>query len=180
MFLLIEESGTADSGLLVYGRMILEGGALVLLGWILRALFTRVPIMVDTMAKAHTDAVTKIADSHTAACKALAEAHDKAVQTFRDECRDTRSMFRQEQDTARGAERGNQEAARALALTLAAAERTACEARQARLETMINGQGTTLGKLELAVTRLAEALEKMQPGSAPGSAPGSVPGLRAG
>lgn len=156
MLAILEAAATDPGGLFGYGQMLIQLGALGLLAWILRILFTRVPNMVDTMSTAHTAAVKSIADAHEKACADLGEKQTAAVTAFTNEARETRSMFRQEQEAARATARVDQEALRTMALTMTSQERASCEARSQRLEEAMRLQGSAIEKLAAAVDKLED------------------------
>lgn len=121
MFALMQVADVSE--LTLVARLVSDGGAVVLLGFIVVFLVKRVPTMLD-----------RLTDENAKAAKEHSESLGKTLETFSTEQHETRSMFRQEQ-----------EAARATQTSLLREERAACDARQARIEARLDDHD---GKLD--------------------------------
>lgn len=129
---------TDPEGTLGIFKMVSEGGALVLLGFILWTLARRMPAIAD-----------RISEGHAKAIETMTVAHAKAIDTFAAESREARLLYRQEQ-----------EAARQQTGAIIRDERAACEARHARIEARLDEHSKHLEKVGTALTQLIERERK--------------------
>lgn len=106
-------------------KMIADGGAMVLLGFILWVLAKKFPAMAD-----------KIAESHNTAIRDCMDAQRNLVEAFRADEREARSLFRVEQ-----------EAGRIHYTTLIRDERAACDERAARIEAQMHAHTARIEEL---------------------------------